>query len=67
MRRLSIPLLITSLAGLVTITSARAQEASGRFVGETTVNVIEVPVRVIDPATGSGSFLTQNPPWAVAE
>jgi VWFA-related protein len=31
---------------------AQAQVPTQRFVGETTVNVIEVPVRVIDPETG---------------
>lgn len=52
MKRASIPLLITSLVGLMAITPVRAQESTGRFAGETTVNVIEVPVRVIDTATG---------------
>lgn len=52
MKRLTIPLLLTSLAGLVAITPAWAQESTGRFAGETTVNVIEVPVRVVDTATG---------------
>jgi VWFA-related protein len=45
-------MLITSLAGLMAITPASAQESTGRFAGETTVNVIEVPVRVVDTATG---------------
>jgi VWFA-related protein len=52
MRRLSVRLLITSLASLPAITPLLAQEPTGRFAGETTVNVIEVPVRVIDTATG---------------
>lgn len=52
MRRLSNFLLITTLAGSLAIAQVRAQEATGRFAGETTVNVIEVPVRVIDTATG---------------
>jgi len=36
---------------VLAIAPAQAQETTGRFVGETTVNVIEVPVRVIDKAT----------------
>jgi VWFA-related protein len=34
------------------MTTSEAQEVSQSFAGETTVNVIEVPVRVVDSATG---------------
>jgi hypothetical protein len=40
------------IVAMLAIASVRAQDASQQFVGETTVNVVEVPVRVIDPATG---------------
>jgi VWFA-related protein len=39
------------LGGLLTATGG-AQDRSQQFVGEATVNVIEVPVRVVDPDTG---------------
>ena len=50
MRRLPVQLIVAPLVVLA-IAPAQAQETTGRFVGETTVNVIEVPVRVIDKAT----------------
>ena len=50
MRRLPVQLIVAPLVALA-IAPAQAQETTGRFVGETTVNVIEVPVRVIDKAT----------------
>ena len=53
MRRLPAQLIVASLLALaIGPALAQAQEVTGRFVGETTVNVIEVPVRVIDAATG---------------
>jgi VWFA-related protein len=51
MRRLSTQLIVAAALALA-IAPALAQEPTGRFAGETTVNVIEVPVRVIDSATG---------------
>ena len=42
-------ILLTGIAALAP--SVNAQEA--QFTGEATVNIIEVPVRVIDPATGA--------------
>ena len=42
-------ILLTGIAALAP--SVSAQEA--QFTGEATVNIIEVPVRVIDPATGA--------------
>jgi VWFA-related protein len=36
----------------LTLTPAGAQDETQQFVGEATVNVVEVPVRVIDTATG---------------
>jgi len=50
MRRLPVQLIVAPLVALA-IAPAQAQESTGRFAGETTVNVIEVPVRVIDKAT----------------
>lgn len=41
-----------ALAVLAGATPAVAQQAGGRFAGEATVNVVEVPVRVFDPDTG---------------
>jgi len=37
---------------LLTLAPARAQDESQKFIGETTVNVVEVPVRVIDKESG---------------
>jgi len=51
MRRLPTQLIVAAALALA-VAPALAQESTGRFAGETTVNVIEVPVRVIDSATG---------------
>ena len=51
MKRRPIQLFVAALLA-VAAAPAPAQETTGRFAGETTVNVIEVPVRVIDPTTG---------------
>jgi VWFA-related protein len=51
MRRLNGLLIAVACLGL-TVAPAGAQDESQQFVGETTVNVVEVPVRVIDTATG---------------
>jgi VWFA-related protein len=51
MKRLT-TLLCTTLATALAVSTVEAQDESQKFVGETTVNVIEVPVRVIDRETG---------------
>jgi len=51
MKRLT-PLLFATVLAVFVISAAEAQDEAQKFVGETTVNVIEVPVRVIDKETG---------------
>jgi VWFA-related protein len=41
-----------AVLAILGLAAAGAQDPSQQFVGEATVNVVEVPVRVIDPATG---------------
>jgi VWFA-related protein len=45
-------LFAVAVGALVILVQAQAQEPTERFIGEATVNLIEVPVRVIDPSTG---------------
>lgn len=45
-RLLAVAVAVTCLA------SAQPQDESQKFAGETTVNVVEVPIRVVDPETG---------------